>query len=163
MSDKPIVYRVIANGLHVQALRHIRSSSNGWHRYCSVYESDGSDGYEFATRVWYASRSPMSAVLEHISMLSAKMALLARISKSPGTTHEQAVVWLSQIERANVELQVTRSLAIEIAADAGLMESRRAGTPTPPVGVHKAPGPKVRGTWDAGREARPTGVDGGGV
>ncbi len=127
MSKQMTVYRVIANGQHVQALRHIRSSKNGWHRYCSVYESDGGPGLEFSSRRWYPCPTPMSAVLYEISMLSARMALLARLMRG-----KHADTWRSEIKSLDDRLQNALFLAMKISAEAGLMDARRAGTPAPP-------------------------------
>jgi hypothetical protein len=121
------VYRVIANGQHVQALRHIRSSKNGWHRYCSIYESDGGPGLEFSSRRGYPCPTPMSAVLYEISMLSARMALLARLMRG-----KHADTWRSEIKSLDDRLQNALFLAMKISAEAGLMDARRAGTPAPP-------------------------------
>jgi len=125
VSERMTVYRVIANGQHVQALRHIRSSKNGWHRYCSIYESDGGPGLEFSSRRWYPCPTPMSAVLYEISMLSARMALFARLSKQHDT-------FRSEIKSMDDRLQNALFLAMKISAEAGLMDARRAGTPAPP-------------------------------
>lgn len=127
MSERMTVYRVIANGQHVQALRHIRSSKNGWRRYCSIYESDGGPGLEFSSRRWYPCPTPMSAVLYEISMLSARMALLARLMRG-----KHADTWRSEIKSLDDRLQNALFLAMKISAEAGLMDARRAGTPAPP-------------------------------
>lgn len=70
------VYRVVANGTHVQPLVHIRSTGNGWHRF-RVLKPDPMAGEEFTTRSWYANTTPISAVLTEMEYSFLRMRTLA--------------------------------------------------------------------------------------
>lgn len=70
------VYRVVANGTHVQPLAHVRSTGNGWHRF-RVLQPDPMAGTEFTTRSWYPHTTPMSAVLAEMEYSFLRMRTLA--------------------------------------------------------------------------------------
>ena len=97
MSD--LVYRVIAGGTHIQALRHVRSTANGWHRY-RIEAPDPMAGHEFSTREWFHSATPIAAVMQEMVMLAARMGLLARCARRPGTHADLVSKWLLQVEEA---------------------------------------------------------------
>lgn len=118
-----LVYRVIAGGTHIQALRHVRSTGNGWHRY-RIEGMDPMAGHEFNTRTWYSCPTPMSAVLSEMGTLAARMGLAARIARKRGADSELAARWLAQAEEAGKEHYAARHLAMMLASEAGLMRAR---------------------------------------
>jgi len=112
-----IVYRVIANGTHIQPLEHIESKRGGWHTY-KILQPDPTAGETFKTQTWYAAMSPMGAVLHALGLSASRLRVLTMCLAVPDDNTRR---WRDE---ADEELKTHTALLTQahmLASQVGLM------------------------------------------
>lgn len=112
-----IVYRVIADGTHIQPLEHIESRRGGWHTF-KIRQPDPMAGVTFNTRTWYAAMSPMGAVLHALGLSASRLRVLTMRLAVPDENTRRLR------DEADKELETHTALLMQaqmLASQVGLM------------------------------------------
>lgn len=118
-----LVYRVVDGGTRIQALRHVRSTANGWHRY-RIEAPDPIAGNEFNTHTRYGCPTPMSAVLEQMQLAAAWMEMAIWSTSFIVPRQDPVSNDIAHATEAAKQHKALCRLAKKMATDAGLVPAR---------------------------------------